>query len=1064
MYRSLCVFVFALLLVPCVNAQFGSSIQGTVMDSSSAVMPNVQVTVKNLDTGVTREVVSSDVGVYFVPNLGPGKYSVRASKEGFNVSEQPSLVLAANETRKVDFTLSVKGTAQTLEVTAQAAALDTEQGRVSSQITTSQLQGLPIPNRNVINLMVLQPGVTGTNLNNELFGSDSTPGFNANGTRADSNSYSLDDSNINSISRGGRAEVTPNVETVAEVRVVTNNFSADQGRNMGAHISMVTKSGTNQFHGSLWEYHTDNALQDRNIFNTTPSVPVNRRNQFGTGVGGPIFKNRTFFYATYEGSRRSGAITSTATVWTPQLRDFVLQSRPNTIAAYVMKNFPPVADPTINVKDLGSPQVGVNKWSTTPDGIPDIGTVQYLTAQYAHSDQYTARIDHELRPGKDRLYAYLYRLKADTITPGIFPAFLRPAPTQGVFGNLVYTRTISPSMVNEVRAAVTRFIGEYCAVQDPKNPLGPLSCNDIAQKQVPGINITGIGTVRDVNVFPGGFFPTEYQLKDTFSMTRGGHQLKFGGELRRAKNILWHTSSYIPVYTFANILDFVDDEPLQMTRTVNPQTGLPDTTRCDEQIWEGDAYVQDDWKMRPNFTLNIGVRYDYFGAYTDTHNRFRDLVLGTGNYVDQIANGVVQVTPRGWNPEKLDFAPRLGFAWDIGGKGKNVIRGGYGLSYDRMATVQTATYRTNPPLSAQANLGLNFGTTFTYSLGDPTKPYLGYPVDPSLKLGLDAHNGIKGVRVAIEAIDPGYHQPYGHNWFLGVQRELPAHTVLEVSWVGSAGHHLVNISNINRYNGDMLDNVFNGFNSSFSSINSARTTSNSIYDAGSVQVRRQISGGVVFQASYTFGKVLTDSELEQGVTSFYDANNRNLDRSLASFDARHRVAFSAVWQVPAMHCGNIACLVAKDWQISGYGILQSGSPMDVNTTAAYPTGDYNADGTNLDRPNAPADSIARSGYSQQQFLKGIFTVADFPKPAFGTDGTLGRNAFTGPGFARVDLSLERNFRISERILTILRIESYNSFNRVNLNQPSTNLTSNTFGLVTSAQAGRSFTASLRLRF
>jgi hypothetical protein len=1051
MLRCVRLYVFALLLVPCLTAQFGSGIQGTVVDRSSAVVPNARVIVKNLETGVTREVLSSDAGVYFVLNLGPGKYSVNTSKEGFAVSEEPSLELAANEIRRVDFTLNVKGTAESVEVMSQAVALETEQGRVSSQISTSQLQDLPIPNRNVINLMVLQPGVTGTNLNNELFGSDVTPAFNANGMRSDGNSYSLDDSNINSISRGGRAEVTPNVETVAEVRVVTNNFSAEQGRNMGAHISIVTKSGTNQLHGSLWEYHTDNALQDRNIFNTTPNVPVNRRNQFGAGAGGPIVRNRTFVYATYEGSRRSGAITSTATVWTPQLRDFVLQTRPNSIAAYIMKNFPPVADPTINIRPV--------------DGVPGIGTVQYLTAQYAHSDQYTMRVDHELRPGKDRLYAYLYRLKADTITPGIFPAFLRPNPTQGVFGNLVYTRTISSTMVNEVRAAVTRFIGEYCAVQDPKNPLGPLSCNDIAQKQVPGINITGLGTIRDVNVYPGGFFPTEYQLKDTFSMTRGRHQIKIGGELRRAKNILWHTSSFIPVYSFASMADFVDDNPYQMTRTVNPQTGLPDTTRCDEQIYEGDAFLQDDWKARPNLTLNLGLRYDYFGPYTDTYNRFRDFVPGTGSYVDQIANGVVNVTPGGWNPEKLDFAPRFGFAWDLGGKAKNVIRGGYGLSYDRMATVQTATYRTNPPLSAQANLGSNFGTTFTYSLGDPSKPYLGYPIDPSLKLGLDSHNGIKGVRVAIEAIDPGYRQPYGHNWFLGFQRQLPGRTVLEVSWIGSAGHHLVNISNVNRFDGDMLNGgVFHGFNPSFSSINMARTTSNSIYHAGSLAVRRQVSRGVAFQASYTFGKVLTDSELEQGVTSFYDANNRNLDRSLASFDARQRVAFSGIWEIPSLTCGSLVCRAAKGWQLAGYGILQSGSPMDVMTTAPYPTGDYNADGTNYDRPNAPAASIPRSGFSQQQFLTGIFSVSDFPKPAPGTDGSLGRNAFTGPGFARVDLSLERVFRIRERFSIVPRIESYNAFNRVNLNAPLTNLTSNTFGMVTSAQAGRLYMVSLRVRF
>lgn len=1064
MCRSLRLFLSLLLLTPCLTAQFGSGIQGTILDSSAAVIPNVRVIVKNLDTGVTREVVTSDVGVYRALSLGAGTYSVKATKEGFVAAEQASVELAANEVRKVDFTLAVSGVVETLNVAAQAPALETEQGRISSEITSTQLKELPIPNRNIVNLMVLQPGMSGHSLGNELFGSDATPQFNANGTRSDGNSFTLDDSSINSISRGGRAEVTPNVETVAEVRVTTNNFSAEQGRNMGAQVSIVSKSGTNQYHGSVWDYHTNNVLQSRTIFDS--AVPVNRRNQFGFGVGGPVIRNKTFFYFTYEGARRSGASRSDATVETAQLRNYVLQTRPNSIAAYFMGKFRPVADPTLNLVDVGSPLPGVNKWSTTKDGIPDVGTVQYLTTTDARSNQYTIRVDHELRPGKDRLYGYFYHLDARTITPGIRPDFLRPNPTFGTFGNVVYTRTISATTLNEVRFGVTRFIGQYCVPKDPANPLGGLSCNDISNKQVPGINITGLGTVRDVNVFPGGWFPTEYQLKDTFSMVHGSHAIKIGGELRRAINILWHTSSFIPVYSFANVLDFIDDEPIQMTRTVDPQTGLPTTTRADMLIWEGAAFVQDDWKVRRNLTINIGLRYDYFGPYTDTHNRFRNFVPGTGSYVQRLANGKVDVTPQGWNTDFLNFAPRFGFAWDIGSKSKNVIRGGYGIAYDRMATVQTATYRTNPPLAATATLGLTYGTTFTYSLGDPSKPYLGYPIDPSLKLGMDSHNGISGVRVAIAAIDDNFKNPYTHNWFLGVQHQLPAQLVAEVSWIGSAGHHLVNISNVNRYNGDMLgDNTFNGFNSSFSAINMARTTSNSIYNGATLAVRRHFRQGVSFQANYTFGKVLTDSEAEQGTTSFYDENNRNLDRSLASFDVRNRVAFSAVWDLPFLrHCATWACKAVAGWQVSGYGVMEQGTPMTVSTNASYPNGDYNADGTNYDRPNAPLTSIAASGYTKEQFLSGIFAVSDFPKPVLGTVGTLGRNTYIGPGFARVDLALAKSLKFTERLGGSLRLESYNAFNRVNLNQPSTNLTSNSFGKVTSAASARVFTLSLRLSF
>jgi len=1048
-------FLGLFLLPQAAWSQFGSGIQGTILDASSAVVPGAKVLVVNKSTGVTREAVSTAEGVYRVLSLSADTYAVKASKEGFASAEQPEVVLEANEIRKVDFRLRLGAVSQTVNVGAEAPALETEQGRISSHISATQLKELPIPNRNFINLMALEPGITGHNLGNDMFGSDATPVFNANGTRSDGNSYTLDDSNINSISRGGRAEVTPNVETVAEVRITTNNFSAEQGRNMGAQISIVSKSGSNQFHGSVWDYHTNNALQARNFF--VDSVPVNRRNQFGYGVGGPMVRNRTFFYTSYEGARRSGSTVLTSTVETSQLRDYVLRTRPNSIAAYFLGNFRPVADPTFNFQSL------------TVDGnpVPALGTVRYLTISDDRSNQYTVRVDHELRPGKDRLYGYFYRLNARSITPGLRPNLLRFNPTTGTFGNLVYTRTITPTALNEARLSVVRFSGAYCVPKDPAHPLGDRSCNDILHKELPGITITGMGTVRDVNVFPGGWFPTEYQLKDTFAMEHGTHALKFGGEIRRAINILWHTASFIPVYNFNSVVDFVNDSPYQMTRTVDPRTGLPTTTRADMALWEGAVFVQDDWKVRRNLTLNLGLRYEYFGPYTDTHNRFRNFLPGPGSsYAERLATGKVDVTPRGWDPDLRNFAPRFGFAWDLGSKGKNVIRGGYGISYDRLATVQTAVYRTNPPLAAQAQLGQQFGTSFTYSLGDPSKPYLGYRVDPGLQLGLDTHNGIVGARVAIEAIDDNIRQPYTHNWFLGVQRGLPGQLVIEVNWVGSAGHHLMNIANVNRFTGDLLANGrFHGFNPSFSAINMARTTSNSIYHGATLAVRRRFSRGLSFQANYTYGKVLTDSELEQGVTSFYDVNNSKLDRSVASFDVPQRVAFSGVWEMPFLrHCAAWVCKAAGGWQLSGYGVLEKGMPLDVITTAAYPVGDYNADGTNSDRPNAPADSIKRSGFSKEDFLRGIFKVSDFPVPTRGSVGNLGRNAFRGPGFARVDLSLAKNIPITERIGSSLRVESFNAFNRVNLNAPTTNLTSNNFGKSISAAGARAYTLSLRLSF
>ncbi|MGH9658772.1 MAG: hypothetical protein ACRD96_09520, partial [Bryobacteraceae bacterium] len=658
----------------------------------------------------------------------------------------------------------------------------------------------------------------------------------------------------------------------------------------------------------------------------------------------------TFFYATYEGLRDTGASTATATVETKELRDFVLRTRPNSVAAQIFGKFRPVSDPTINLRDVGTPVRGVNVSSTAPDGIPDIGTVQYESLTENRSNQVTWRIDHELRPGKDRLYVYYYRHTGigSSISPWVRPDFIRYNPTKGNFGNVNWIHTLSPTTLNEFRAGLTRWEGTY---------------TDPFHKEVPELVITGMNTIRDVNTFPGGWFPTEYVLRDQVSSVKGSHGLKFGGEIRRAHNNLWHTRNFIPAFSFANVLDFIDDEPLEMRRTVDPRTGTPTTTRVDQRIWEGDLFFQDDWKVRRNLTLNLGLRYDYFGPYTDAHNRLRDFIRGPGAFGAGIATGKVDVVPQSWNTDTLNIAPRFGFAWDIGGKGKNVVRGGYGISYDRMATVYTAGYRENPPLAATAALGLLLGTpNFPYQLGDESKPNFGHPVDPRLQVGLDERNGIKGARVLLRAIDDNFNNPYAHNWFLGFQRALPGQLVLETSYIGSMGVHLVNITDINRFKGDLTatDRVVNGYNPSFGQIALAQTNSRSSYHGATVSVRKQFSRGFSFSGNYTYGKVLTDSEAEQDITNFYDVDNRKLDRSYASFDVPQRAALVGVWEMPFLRsCSSMICKAVGGWQLSGYAVMEKGRPLNVQTAAAFPTGDYNGDGTRADRPNAPAESLKR---------------------------------------------------------------------------------------------------------
>jgi len=1046
--------IVALALSQFLLGQFSSGIQGTISDATSALVPGARIQVLNVNTGVLREAISSPAGTYNVLSLAPGTYRITVTKEGFTTAVQENLQLAGDEIRRVEFRLEVGPTVERVNVSATVSQLETEQGRISGRLEAADLRNLPAPGRNVYNLLSLQPGVTGRSFGNNMYDGEPAPGVRAAGQRSEANYYTIDDTSVNSVSRGGTINITPSLDSVAEVRVISHSFSAEEGRNSGAHIQVVTKSGTNSFHGTASEYFTNNTLSARNIFET--SLPVFRQNQFGYSLGGPVIKNRLFFFTSYEGFRRSGARVATATVETPQFRQWVIANRPNSIAAKIFSQFAPSAEPTTNFRDLGSPARGINV-NGPADGIMDVGTAQFIPDSERTGDQFNVRMDYELRPGTDRLYGNWYRTKSFNSNPGIRPQFNRPQTDIANFGNINYTHTFNPTTINEFRGGVMRLAGMPAPAQ---------------HLDVPELVITGSSGFQSVNLQPGGWFQTNYNYKNTLSLIRGSHTYKIGGEFRRMHNNLRNTRSYIPVYTFASLLDFADDEPREMSRTVDPRTGEPSITDCAIRVSEWGLFIQDDWKVKRNLTFNIGLRYEYYGPITDAKGALRTFLFGQGaSYPERIASGKVDVVDSMWPADKMNFAPRLGFAWDVAGKGTTAIRGGYGIAYDRLATVVPGSYRDNPPLRAIANLGQPYGTAFTYTLGDLTKPHLGYTVDPGLRLGLDERNGIRGARVTVVGVDPGFRNPIAHDWFLAIQRSLPGKFIVEASYMGTSANHLINVTNVNRFDGDMLlDNRFDGLNPSFAGISMSQSTSNSIFHGGTFSVRRPLSQGVTFQAAYTYGKIITDAETAQGVTAYQSASDRERDRSLASFNVPQRLSFMAVWDLPFLRtCRNVACRIAGGWQLTGYGVLEAGSPFSVITGAVFRAtgtnrGDFNADNTNSDRPNAPAESIKRKGFTKQEFLSGIFNVADFPLPAPGTLGNLGRNTFQGPGFARVDVAMLKSFNITERISAVLRGEAFNALNRANLNTPSGDMNNNNFGRVTGTQDARTMQVSLQIRF
>src|SRR5262245_31001916 len=386
--------LLAILIVPALaSAQFSAAIQGTVTDAQKAVVAEAIVMVTHTASGVTREATTSPEGVFRVPSLAPGTYQLQVVKPGFLTAQREAVNVGVSETVRVDVTLEVSGVKESVTVTTQAPVVETEQGRVSGRVDRLQLQEMPLSGRNLYNLIALQPGVTGKGVSasisggggaDDSFAGESAPRINASGQRDEANNFTVDQTSTNGVARGGITNLTPNTESVEEVRVVSNNFSAVDGRSPGAQVQVITKSGTNQFCGSGSYYFQGDQLTAKNVFES--SVPKFDKNQFGYSFGGPIVKNQLFFFTSYEGLRQTGARGSSFTVETPQFRNFIQSTRPNSIAAQLLREFAPAVDPTTDFRDLGSPAPGANTIGPA-DGILDVGSAFYVPEGWRRGNQ-----------------------------------------------------------------------------------------------------------------------------------------------------------------------------------------------------------------------------------------------------------------------------------------------------------------------------------------------------------------------------------------------------------------------------------------------------------------------------------------------------------------------------------------------------------------------------------------------------------------------------------------------------------------------------------------------------
>jgi hypothetical protein len=1123
--RNVWLSIVFLLCASAAFAQFSSSIEGSVTDSTGAIVPGAKVVLTGTNTGVSSVTESNSAGFYKFPSLAPGTYQIAVSVQGFAQVKEEDIALTAMQTRDISIKLQLSTVTASVEVEATPTAVETDEATISTVTDQKSIEELPIQGRNLFTVANQTPGVTGTGLmgsssaNTDIFYATTTPAVVANGGPNHGNTYLLDGVSLDDSPSGGDSKLVPNPDSVQEVVVSTSNYSAEFGKAASLVTQITSKAGTNRFHGSGFEDFQANYLTARTEFQNFDD-PLNgyitpyTRNEFGGSVGGPIRKDKTFFFGSVDVVRSQTTSAGLTTIEDPAFTSWMTTNQPANLSTNLLNTYKATVNPTpasvATVAQVeknqggltGDPAGSAHNCADTvndPNGIGPLGmpcsmylidTSEGTSVSVHNGYQYNARIDQSFAQSRDRIYGNMY----NTHLLGPWDNGVRQSedinfPQDAWFGAINYTHVFSPSIVNEDAFGYTRT-----SVLIPCK-----DCNLLPT----GVNgIVGFGD----GFSPVGFAQNDFHWRDMVSIVHGKHALKTGFEW-------FHNEDYAPFtvpdnrqqsYSFDTIFDFASAKPDEYgTVSFDPTTGgAANNNRYYRDSTYG-AYVQDDWKVKQTLTLNIGLRWDATSNPSEAHNTMSTLTVPQGDLtlLQQIEGVSVGLNP---NPadrrpfidhKKTYFAPRFGFAWQPFGLKDWSVRGGAGLFFDRGGNTNWSDTETgNPPIDG------NF-TASVHTPGSPQPPAFAlcqnavFPYNCPLPAGLtstlpplNARGGF-GNYDSIGGPDPHLKMAYAENYFFGVQHAFKSNWIAEADYVHSNSIHEYSITNVNRMDGiNNIQYLGNGNysetlgalpNPYFSGISYADNRAGSSYNGLTAFVKRQLKNGYEFQVSFTAQKTIdlmsTVPGQQKGAeySEVIDAYNIAAQRGLSSQDTPKQLSFNGLWQIPTHGLHNaLAKSVLGGWQISALGTLMGGFPATVYTT--NPHDDFNKDGQDYDLPNVPAFGRTKKGLHRSDYLKGTFKASDFPLPVdtngvpTGQEGDLGRNTYRGPGFAQVDSSLSRNTSIpwfgNEKGNLQIRADVYNTFNRVNVQGWDTNLNDPNFGIAGGTAQARTLQLSAYFRF
>jgi hypothetical protein len=1057
--------------------QFSGNILGTVADPSGAAVPKSTIILKNQSTKAVKNTITDALGNFRFVNLAPSEYTIFVTAESFTKTSV-NITLDTNQTLNVPVKLSIATLNSTIEVTTQAPIVDTTETRNQLTLETQAVSELPLAGRNMISLATFAPGVTGLGTS-----ASSTPGSgvdnfstetqvdaSANGQGAVGNMYIVDGLDVTSGIRPGVLNMTPNPDTIQEANIQTNTYNVEYGRGSSMQMTMTTKSGTSQYHGSASDYFTNQSLFAHTEF--TDKWPKFHSDNMSGTIGGPIIPgHQAFFFFSIEPLRSITGSSSSVTFEDPQFAAWAEQYYPSTVGTTLLKNYAVknvtnavVSETTSNISGCGT-----SSTNNLPCDLAMIDTGNYADSSFRNGDQWNIRLDKDFK--NDHFYGTFFRTTLNTNSPYQRPNTSTASNYEQYALQVNEAHTFSANTINEASFALLRLEGTMDTTGD---------------YEVPYTTVTGIGSNFGISQPELDFIQHGWHWRDVLTHTHHSHILRFGYEGWFGDDVEdfsgWHDH---PVFAFNNLLDLVQDNVYTETNvSYSPLTGLHTEWTWNAASFTHGIFAEDTWKARRNLTVNMGVRWDDFGnPYSRSANTvFGNFYYGSGTYgsgstsENETANGYVVEKNHALNRAITDiFSPRGGFSWDITGNSKWILRGGAGI-YHNWPTLANVTeeFRGNPPGSVYPTF---YGGSTTeapiYSFGTSQKKDYGFSY-PTLTLPiLDSKGGSTSTIFGIGGIDPELKTPVVYTWSATLERPLFSNIVASLGYVGTDGKDLLsgggqvyNVSygqDINSYAGDLVANATTTsvtpkrLNTSFGSISYTKNDRVSRYNAMTVDVRGRFAKVAFFDASYT-------RSVSKDNTQVYPTwVNPHQWYGPSVWDVPHRFSLSWAYDLPSFNGGKgVIGRVAGGWGLSGTTILQSGTPFMVDTTASFsPTftngkvtgmatgsGDYNADGDNLDYPNVASYTTSSN---RKNYINGIFgtatngAYANFSVPTMGTEGNEKAYGFRNPGYADTDVSLSKNTKLRGSASLQFRFEFYDVFNRPNLESVTSDLSSSSFG-------------------